>query len=362
MDYVLRVPSYGWMDAGGRLIVPNTRQVMNEFWFRLNVFKTKKNWLAFFNWMEVLLLIACLFIFLFRYFSFPLLGVAFVYSIVVMGTHGTIWYHRYCTHNAYTFSNKFWRFITRNLTVNIVPEETYVISHHVHHAKSDQPGDPYNAGAGFLYCFLADVNHQAISADLTEGEYARVVKMLADTGVKPNTYRQYQRWGSVARPVWHLGGWILNWSFWGIVFYLAGGEALLFALFGAAGFWAIGVRTFNYEGHGKGKDKHREGIDFNRKDLSVNQLWPGFVAGEWHNNHHLFPSSARSGFLNYQLDLAWCYIRLLKTIGAVRSYHDSKKAFLRLVQQRQKNMEPGAAAFVRPEIDVSPVVRDDPFA
>jgi stearoyl-CoA desaturase (delta-9 desaturase) len=328
MDYVLRVPSYGWMDVDGRLIVPDTRQVMNEFWSRLNIFKTRKNWLAFFNWMEVLFLISCLFIFFFRYFSLPLLGIAFVYGMIVMGTHGTIWYHRYCTHNAYTFRNKFWRFVTRNLTVNIVPEETYVISHHVHHAKSDQPGDPYNAGAGFLYCFLADVNHQAISENLTEEEYARVVKMLADSGIRPNTYRQYRRWGSVVRPTWHLRAWIVNWSFWALVFYLAGGQALVFALFGAAGFWAIGVRTFNYEGHGKGKNKQKEGVDFNRKDLSVNQLWPGYVAGEWHNNHHLFPSSARSGFLNYQLDLAWCYIRLLKTIGAVRSYHDSKKAFI----------------------------------
>jgi fatty-acid desaturase len=328
MDYVLRVPSYGWMDLQGRLIVPGTRQVMKEFWFRLNIFRTKKNWVAFFNWMEVFLLISCLFVFSIRYFSFPLLGIAFVYGMVVMGTHGTIWYHRYCTHGAYTFRNTFWRLVTRNLTVNIIPEETYVISHHVHHAKSDQPGDPYNAGAGFLYCFLADVNHQAIAENLTEDEFTRVVKMLAHTGVRTNTYRQYRRWGSVVRPAWHLGAWILNWIFWGTVFYLVGGVALVFALFGAAGFWAIGVRTFNYEGHGKGKNKQIEGIDFNRKDLSINQLWPGYVAGEWHNNHHLFPSSARSGFLTYQLDLAWCYIRFLKTIGAVRSYHDSKRAFL----------------------------------
>ncbi|HTJ13902.1 MAG TPA: fatty acid desaturase [Dinghuibacter sp.] len=145
------------------------------------MFKTKKNCLPFFHWMKVLLLMGCLVAFLFRDFSFPLLGIAFVYSMIVMGTHGTIWYHRYCTHNAYSFSNKFWRFLTRNLTINIVPEETYVISHHVHHAKSDRPGDPYNATAGFLYCFLADVNHQAISEHLTERDYARVVKMLASS-------------------------------------------------------------------------------------------------------------------------------------------------------------------------------------
>jgi stearoyl-CoA desaturase (delta-9 desaturase) len=121
---------------------------------------------------------------------------------------------------------------------------------------------------------------------------------------------------------------VLNWGFWYGTFYLLGGHGLACALFGGAFFWAVGVRTFNYEGHAKGEEKQKEGTDFNKDDKSINQLWPGFVAGEWHNNHHLFPSSARSGFLPYQLDLAWCYIRLLKSVGAVTSYKDSKKQFL----------------------------------
>jgi len=264
IDHVLEIPAYGWQDLEGRLIIPFSRQIFKEFWFRLNIFKTKKNWLSFSSWFKVMMLVSCLFIFLLRYFNFYWAGAVFLYSMVIMGTHGTIWYHRYCTHAAYTFSNKFWRFVTRNLTIKVVPEEIYVISHHVHHARSDQPGDPYNASA----------------------------------------------------------------AFWGTVFHLIGGPALVFALFGSAGVWAIGVRTFNFEGHGKGKDKRRDGADFNRKDPSINQLWPGFVAGEWHNNHHLYPSSARSGFLRYQLDLAWCYIKLMSVIGAVATYHDSKKAFL----------------------------------
>ena len=91
--------------------------------------------------------------------------------------------------------------------------------------------------------------------------------------------------------------------------------------------WAVGVRTFNYEGHGKGADKRRDGTDFNRQDMSINQLWPGFVAGEWHNNHHLYSNSARAGFLRHQLDLAWWYIYGLYMIGAVSSYNDSRQAF-----------------------------------
>lgn len=328
MCYVLQAPSYGWKDQENKLIIPSPRQIFKEFASRLNIVRTKKNWLAFFSWFKVLVLIPCLFIFFFRYFNFYLLGIAFVYGMVIMGTHGTIWYHRYCTHSAYTFKNKFWRFITQNLTMNMIPEEIYVISHHVHHAKSDEPGDPYNAGAGFLYCFLADVNHQPISHHLTEGEYARVEGMMDHTGVRTNTYAQYQKWASLANPARAITAWLLNWTFWGVVFYLLGGPGLFFALFGAAGFWAIGVRTFNYEGHGKGHDKRRDGSDFNRKDMSINQLWPGYVAGEWHNNHHLYPSSARSGFLNYQVDLAWYYIKFMSWLGAVSSYHDSKKLFL----------------------------------
>jgi len=121
--------------------------------------------------------------------------------------------------------------------------------------------------------------------------------------------------------------WVLNWAFWYGIFYLLGGNALAVSLFGAAGFWAVGVRTFNYEGHAKGKDKQNEKTDYNQKDKSINQLWPGLVAGEWHNNHHLFPKSARSGFKPLQIDLAWYYIKLMSVLGAVSHYRDAKQQF-----------------------------------
>ena len=152
---------------------------------------------------------------------------------------------------------------------------------------------------------------------------------MKHTGIKANTYKQYQKWGTIANPLRTIAGIVLNWGFWFTVFFLIGGPSLVCAMFGAAGFWAVGVRTFNYEGHGQGHDKQRDGIDYNRDDLSINQVWPGYVAGEWHNNHHLYPKSARSGFKSYQLDLAFCYIKLMSIIGAVSSYRDSKKDFLR---------------------------------
>ncbi|MBK0380996.1 fatty acid desaturase [Mucilaginibacter segetis] len=327
IHHVLEEPSYGWKDNDGNLSKPTKKQIIKEFFSRLNVFKDRRNWLSFVAWLMVLSLVPFLLLFIFKYFTFTGLLIAFVYSMVVMGTHGTVWYHRYCTHRAYQFRNNFWRFFTQNLTLKIIPEEIYAISHHVHHALSDQPGDPYNAQGGFLYCFLADANHQPIARDLSEKDYSRCVTLMKHTGVKVNTYAQYKKWGSVANPFYLILGVILNWSFWFAVFYFTGGMALACAIFGAAGVWAVGVRTFNFEGHGKGEDKRREGIDHNWSDMSVNQLWPGIVAGEWHNNHHLFPKSARSGFKPYQVDSAWYYIKFMSLIGAVSKYHDSKPQF-----------------------------------
>jgi fatty-acid desaturase len=324
---VLEPPSYGWKDKSGNLIKPTPGQIFTEFFSRLNVFKNKKNWLPFISWFLILCLAPFFTLFIFKYFSITNLVIAFVYSMIVMGSHGTIWHHRYCTHRAYKFRNKFWRFFTQNLTLKIIPEEIYAISHHVHHALSDQPGDPYNAQGGFLYCFLADVNHQPISRNLDEKDYNKCIALMDHVGVKPNTYAQYKKFGTIANPTRTIISIILNWSFWFIAFYLIGGPGLVCALFGAAGFWAVGVRTFNYEGHGKGQDKRRDGVDYNRDDMSINQIWPGFVAGEWHNNHHLFPNSARSGFKPYQVDTAWYYIKFMSMIGAVSSYRDSKKQF-----------------------------------
>lgn len=328
LDHVLQPPSYGWKNEYGELVRPGKGDILKEFFGRLNIFNNRKNWLPFFSWLKVVCLVPFFVLFVLKFFSLFTIVAVFLYSMIIMGTHGTIWHHRYCTHGAYRFRNRFWRFFTQQLTINIIPEEIYVISHHVHHALSDQPGDPYNAKAGFWYCFLADVNHQPIAKDLNETDYGRVKRLMAHTGVKANTYKQYKYWGSYAHPVRSVAIWLLNWSFWYMAFYLMGGHAMACSLFAAAGIWAVGVRTFNYDGHGHGKDKQRDGVDYNRNDRSINQLWPGLVAGEWHNNHHLYPKSARSGFKAHQLDMAWLYIRTLNRLGAVSSYRDDKPMFV----------------------------------
>ena len=341
IERVLQTPSYGWKNEQGELYVPTKKQLFSEAFSRINVFNTKKNWISAISWVMVACMVPFMVVFLVKYFSLPLLAAVIVYGMVIISTHGTIWFHRYCTHKSYEFRHPIFRFITQNLVIRTFPEEIYVVSHHVHHAKSDEPGDPYNPQGGFWYCMLSDVNHQSIAKDLSEADYNKAAHFMRQTGVQINSYKQYQKWGSISTPAYTIGMWLLNWSFWYTMYYLIGGHGLATALFTGGMMWFIFVRAFNYTGHGKGEAKHVDGIDFDRRNLSINQTRPGLLAGEWHNNHHLYPASARAGFLPYQLDLAWVYIYSLYKIGAVSSYRDSKQDFLKRYVA-QKNAQASA--------------------
>jgi stearoyl-CoA desaturase (delta-9 desaturase) len=57
--------------------------------------------------------------------------------------------------------------------------------------------------------------------------------------------------------------------------------------------------------------------DYRTRDESRNNWLVAFlVFGEgWHNNHHVFPSSARHGLAWWQYDLSWWIIRGLEKLG-----------------------------------------------
>lgn len=324
---VLEPPAYGW-SRDGQFYRPTVREIFSHWLDRMNLFRTRKAWLPVTGWVWTLCLAPFLVLFFTRYFSWPLLVVGFLYSMVALGTVNIVWLHRYGSHRAFAFSHPFFAFIIRNLTIRLVPEEVYVLSHHVHHAMPEQPGDPYNALGGRLYCFLAGELHQPMARNLSKADYERAVNMVQHTGVVANSYEQYLKWGSICHPVRSYLHWALNWAFWYAAFWALGGHGLACAIFGMSGIWAIGIRDFNYDSHGRGKDRRVEGSDFNRADLSINQFFAGTVSGEWHNNHHLFPTGVRSGFLWWQLDTAYLLILFLKLFGGIATMRDFKQRFL----------------------------------
>ncbi len=323
---VLQEPGYGW-ERNGAAYKPTVSEIAREWRSRMNLFATRKAWLAVAGWFWAVCLMPFALIFLVKYFSWWLMLGGFLYSMVWLGTHGTVYLHRYCTHRAFHVRNGFYLFILRNLSIKIVPEEIYVVSHQVHHAFSDQWGDPYNATCGWLYCFLAGELHQPIKQDLSRDDYERVCGLVRHTGMRINKYEHYKRWGSIAHPARLHLHYAFNWAFWYAAFYAIGGHALATALFGWSAVWALGIRSHNYDLHASGRDRRREGVDFDRNSLAVNTIWPGFVAGEWHNNHHLFPQSARAGFLWWQPDISFAFIRLYRLFGGVTSWRDFRYAF-----------------------------------
>jgi sn-1 stearoyl-lipid 9-desaturase len=354
---VLGTPTYGWT-RGGEFYRPSVREMLSHWASRMNLGASRKNWLSVSGVLWSLALVPFLIVFLTQYFSWLRLGGGLLYSLVWLGTANTVWLHRYCTHQAFAFSHPIYRFIARNLTVRIIAEELYVVSHHVHHAYTEEAGDPYNAHGGRLYCFLAAELHQTIARDLSPKEYQRVVDMVKHTGVVPNTYAQYQTWGSVCHPARLFASFALNWVFWYSAFFLLGGHGLACAIFGLSAIWAVGIRDFNYDAHGCGKDK-RDKTDFHRQDLSINQLFSGTVAGEWHNNHHAFPGGVRSGFLWWQLDTAYIVIRVFKFFGGVASMRDYKARFFEkyITLTTRKKLE---AADIETETDL-PGIPDLPL-
>jgi sn-1 stearoyl-lipid 9-desaturase len=357
---VLGTPTYGWT-RGGKFYRPTTREIFSHWGSRMNLAASRKNWLSVTGVLWSFALVPFLVVFLTQYFSWLKLGMGLLYALVWLGTANTVWLHRYCTHQAFTFSHPIYRFIARNLTVRIIAEELYVVSHHVHHGYTEEAGDPYNAHGGRLYCFLAAELHQTIARDLSPKEYQRVVDMVKHTGVVPNTYAQYRSWGSVCHPARLFASFTLNWIFWYGAFFLMGGHGLACAIFGLSAIWAIGIRDFNYDAHGCGKDK-RDKTDFHRKDLSINQLFSGTVAGEWHNNHHAFPGGVRSGFLWWQLDTAYLVIRVFKMFGGIASMRDYKARFLEKYIMQQTSVsaetetETGSELPGIPDLPVSPVL------
>jgi hypothetical protein len=64
---------------------------------------------------------------------------------------------------------------------------------------------------------------------------------------------------------------------------------------------------------------------FARNDDSVNVWWVALLAhGEgWHNNHHAFPGSARSGFTKHEFDLSWEMLRLSRRLGLVTQMNEA---------------------------------------
>ena len=136
---------------------------------------------------------------------------------------------------------------------------------------------------------------------------------MAHVGFVRNSYEGFRRTGSF-ESLWHYGARTRGNGFWILAAYAIGEWEGVVLWISAVFLFSFMLRDFNYRGHGGSFLSARRGAP-------INQMYYGFLVGEWHENHHAHPQLARSGLAWWQLDVPYWIIRSLSACGAVVQYN-----------------------------------------
>ncbi len=322
----LQAPSYGY-DRDGEFYTPTNLEILQEYGRRLNIFKTRKNWIAFWFLISFIWGLWNSAIYFSYYFSWASLFFAGAWFVL----QGHLWdlvHHRGLTHGAFKFKNQFWSQLFRIISTPLYPEEIYDFAHKCHHQFSDKPGDPYFPKAGLFYLFFTDVNHQLINHHLSREEYATLRRSLSRYVLFLNSYETYLKWGTLAHPAIWIPRVVAIWLGQFLFFYWLGGPSFGYAFCLSLFIMGVYYRTINFCLHGYGHDKRRPGQEFN-DDWAYNHWWAILSAGQWHGHHHLYPRSANTGLMSHQTDLPFRLVRLLEHLGIVTDVQNAVPDFER---------------------------------
>jgi stearoyl-CoA desaturase (delta-9 desaturase) len=326
---LLREPSWGHREVGGGVRRPSLAMCLRETLRNVNVLASRRNLVPLLMFIGFAACGPPQVIVYLGWFAAPqALAVAALYFYVYTAVTNTIWWHRFACHRAFSTRSRALKTAFRWLSPVFVPLESYVVPHLVHHARPDQPGDPYTPLSGYAGCMFTEWTTGLLDADgMSADDFARARRMIEHTGVPLNDLERFRRWGTLQTLPSLLGDLAaaisLHWS----VLYALGGPSWILAANTGLFIGHFLNLDFNYTAHGSGRAGHRDGVDFHRNDLSLNQVAPGWIGGEWHNNHHLFPGSMRTGFLPWQVDVPFQVVRLLHHTGLVDAYHDDLDRF-----------------------------------
>jgi stearoyl-CoA desaturase (delta-9 desaturase) len=202
-------------------------------------------------------------------------------------------FHRLLTHRGYKTPKLVEYFITFcGLLALEGGAINWVVTHRIHHAHTDAPGDPHTPREG--------------------GWWAHIGWMLKGTAQSHDQATMARYAPDMVKDRFHV---LANNFYWVPIILLAIG---LFA-FGGWPYvlWAVFFRvTFNFHStwlvnsatHMWGRRR------FATRDDSTNNWWVALLTfGEgWHNNHHAFPTAARHGLAWYEIDLNWWGIRTMQ--------------------------------------------------
>jgi stearoyl-CoA desaturase (delta-9 desaturase) len=316
-------PTYGWADPNGRAHRPSVREALVELADSVNPFMHRQRVLplVFFVFHAVT---GVLFVASFVFITWWTLLWAFAVHQIVSLVYQTFWYHRYCSHGAFRFSSLWFPRLLLWTNPVVLKEETYTIAHRIHHRRPDCAGDPYGPHLGWVGSYLSWESLYKTNTDMGEREYEALSRSFRHLGMPVNDYERFRRTGSIEQ-LWHYA---LRTITAQVLFiatsYALGG--LPFVLSGYAGIFVFTflLREFAWRGHGGDTPRpKRAGWEFDTRSRSTNHRFFGYLAGEWHDNHHRLPTSANCAILPGQVDVVFLFIRLLHGLRIVTSYRDT---------------------------------------
>jgi stearoyl-CoA desaturase (delta-9 desaturase) len=181
---MLDKPTYG--HPGPAPKTPATRQVLAEWLDAISFWKDRTRLIpaayATYHFATFLVFIW----FLATHFSITSVLTVLLCACFIGTVYNTVWYHRLCSHQAFKFRSLWFARVFLWTNPICLREESYVIPHRIHHAKSDEPGDPYGPHLGWLGSYLATETQQKTNRNLTAAEYERLVKSLEHVGFMSN--------------------------------------------------------------------------------------------------------------------------------------------------------------------------------
>lgn len=208
-------------------------------------------------------------------------------------------WHRLLTHRGYRTPRIVEYFLTLCGTLSLEGGPIYwVVTHRIHHAHTDAPGDPHSPRDGGWWAHMGWILRG--TAQQYDDE---VLARYAPDLVKDRVH------------VWMNRLYWLPLAFLGVALLTLGGWSyLMVGVFFRVTFNLHATWLVNSATHMWGTRR------FATRDDSTNNWWVALLTfGEgWHNNHHAHPTAARHGLAWYEIDINWWGIRTLKSLGLAK--------------------------------------------
>lgn len=220
-------------------------------------------------------------------------------------------YHRYLSHRSMKLRGpaKFFAMLCGTVSGEGTPF-MWAATHRLHHARSDQKGDPHSPNDGswwshILWLFLRYTPKHKSRL------YERYIPELLDQPMLKFFEKTQGLWLAFVGLSLLAGGYALGGWYGAASMVLWGFCLRMVAMY--HGTWCVNSAT------------HMWGYkNYETRDRSRNLWWVALIAyGEgWHNNHHAHPHTARAGHRWWEVDTTWWAIRGLQLIGQAYDVDD----------------------------------------